>query len=441
MTLIAGSNTVKGTINDGMDVEFALKMGKALGTIYGSPIAVAMDGRNSNIMLKTALMAGIMSVGCNVHDLGPVPTPLIQFYMVMHPEVKGGVTITASFSRQEINGFRIMKANGIEDPIFDVHTVEEIMSNITQVPALQVGEIYVAADFTEMYIDYILSEVDEEMIRDAGLKICLDCRNPVVARIVGRILMRLSVECILLGGDTSVMDGTRLIKLGHVVKSQELDLGVALEMDADHCLFTTEEGDPVQGDKTFAVLVKSILSENKGKVVMPINSSTLMEDVVRQNGGLVLHCTIGEQTVVRKVKENQAVLGGDIFGCIVIPGPFCTCDSIEGMVRMLAIVAEEGPLSQLIKDFPNYYISRASMDHPVEDIPRLLQKFKEANDGCNMDLTDGVKVYRDKGWVLVRQSNVRNVVKIYSQADSKECADKWVQDTIEKLNGFGNLSS
>ena len=108
MTLIAGSNTVKGTINDGMDVEFALKLGKALGTIYGSPIAVAMDGRNSNIMLKTALVAGIMSVGCDIHDLGSVPTPLMQFYMVLHPEVKGGVTITASFARLEINGFRVM---------------------------------------------------------------------------------------------------------------------------------------------------------------------------------------------------------------------------------------------------------------------------------------------------------------------------------------------
>jgi len=433
MTLIAGSNTVKGTINDGMDVEFALKLGKALGTIYGSPIAVAMDGRNSNIMLKSALVAGIMSVGCDIHDLGSVPTPLMQFYMVLHPEVKGGVTITASFARLEINGFRVMKANGIEDPIFDEHSVEEIMANNTQVPGLQVGEIYLVADFKEKYIDYILSEVDEDMIRNAGLKICLDCRNTVVANIVNAIMMRLSVECIFIGGDTSVMDGTRLIKLGHVVKGQELDLGVSLEMDADHCMFTTAEGTPVQGDKSFAVLVKSILAENKGKVVMPINSSTLMEDVVTENGGLVLHCTIGEQTVVRKVKENQAVLGGDIFGCIVIPGPFCTCDSIEAMVRMIAIIAKEGPLAQLIKDLPDYFISRGAIDYDTEKVPELLQKFKSSYEGFNMDLMDGVKVYRDGGWILVRQSNVKGVVKIYSQARSKEEADQTVKDTINKL--------
>lgn len=434
MTLTAGSNIVKGTINDGMDVEFALKLGKTLGTIYGSPIAIAMDGRNSNMMLKTALMAGIMSVGCDVHDLGMVPTPLIQFYMVLHPEVKGGVTITASFARQEINGFRIMKSTGIEDPIFDEHPVEEIMANTTQVPGPQVGEIYKVADFTEKYINYILSEVDVDKIKEAALKICIDCRNSAVESIVRSILLKLSVECIFLSGDTSLIDNYRMVKLGHVVKSQELDFGVAIEMDADHCLFTTADGTPVQGDKSFAVLVKSILAEKKGKVVMPINSSTLMEDVVNDNGGIVLHCTIGEQTVVRKVKENQAILGGDIFGCIVIPGPFCTCDSIEALVRMIGIIAAQGPLGDLIKDFPDYYISRGSMEYSASDIPWLLEKYKASLGGQNVDTMDGVKVYRDKGWILVRHSNVKGVIKIYSQSDSKESADQWVQETIDKLS-------
>ncbi len=150
----------------------------------------------------------------------------------------------------------------------------------------------------------------------------------------------------------------------------------------------------------------------------------------------MIHCTIGEQTVVRKVQENQAVLGGDIFGCIVIPGPFCTCDSIEAMVRMLAIIAKEGPLAQLIKDFPDYYISRGSMDYPLDGVHDLLKKFKASYDGFNMDLTDGVKVFRDGGWVLVRQSNVAGTVKIYSQARSKEEADVCVKETINKLSNL-----
>ena len=434
MTLIAGNNTIKGTVNEEMDAEFALKMGKALGKFYGSPVAVAIDGRNTNMMLKSALTAGIMSVGCDVVDLGMIPTPLIQFYMVLHPEIKAGVTITASFSGLDINGFRVMKSTGIEDPIFEEHSIEEILANNTQVPGLDVGEVRVVTDFTEKYVDYILSEVDEEAIRKSNLKICLDCRNKVVANIVSNILMRLSIECLTIGGDSSVVDEARMIKLGHVVKGQGMDLGVALEMDADHCLFTTAEGTPVQGDKVFALLAQSILSFNKGSVVMPLNSSTLMEDVVKESGGQVRYCDIGEQSVVRYVKESGAVFGGDIFGCIVIPGPFCTCDAIEGMVRVLEIVAKKGSLAQLIGPFPDYHIARASMEYPDERFPELLGKYKATVAGTKTDVTKGVKVLREGGWIIVRHSNVKGVVKVYTQADSLEAADAWARETVDQLS-------
>jgi len=431
MTLISGNNSVKGTVNDGMDVEFALKMGKTLGNHYGSPIVVAVDGRNSNTMLKMALMSGIMSVGCDVYDLGMVPTPLMQFYMVLHPEVTAGVTITASFSGQDINGFRVMRSTGIEDPIFVEHSVEEISAVTGQVPGLEVGEVYKVTDFTEKYIDYILSEVDEDKIRAAHLKVCVDCRNTAVAKIVSGILLKLSVECLMLGGDASAVDESRMVKLGHVVKGQGLDLGISMEMDADHCLLTTAEGVPVQGDKTFAILAKSILTNFKGSVVMPVNSSTLMEDVVKENGGTVRFCKIGEQTVVSTVKETNAVLGGDIFGCIVIPGPFCTCDSIEGMVRILEIIAKKGPLAQLVEGLPDYFISRGALELPEEKIGEALERYRLSRAGDQVDYTDGIKVYRDDGWILARHSNLKGHIKVYVQATSKETADRWLNETLE----------
>ncbi len=434
MKLLAGSNTVKGTINDGMDAEFALRLGKVIGKAYGSPVAVAMDGRNSNTMLKMALTSGMMSVGCNVLDLGNVPTPLLQYYMMKHPEVNGGVTITASFAGQDINGFKIMKSGGVDDSIFYDHPIETMMSEkITGVPGLQVGEINKVEDFTEGYVDSILSQVDAELIRKAGLKICLDCRNAAIVPIVSDILMNLSVDCITIGGDTSVLDADRQVKLGHIVKSQGMDLGVAIEMDADHCLFADDKGKPVQGDKSFCLFAKSILSEKKGKVVIPINSSTLMENVISENGGLTLHCIVGEYTVARKVKENDAVMGGDLFGCIVLPGENCNCDAMVAMVKMLEIVAKNGPLSKQVKGMPNYFISRGSFECPNKKVPQILDKFKELYKDREMNMIDGVKVYTDEGWILVRHSNVKGVVKVYSQAETKELSDQMVKDTIDKL--------
>ncbi len=434
MKPLAGSNTVKGTINEGMDVELALQLGKIIGRAYGSPVAVAMDGRTSNVMLKTALASGIMSVGCDVYDLGAVPTPIIQYYMALHPEVNGGVAITASFAGQDINGFKVMKTGGLDDSIFYDYTIESIMAEeIPGVPGLQVGEIYKVEDFIDGYIESILSLVDTEAIRNANMRICLDCRNVAVIPIVKDILMRLKVDCVTISGDTSVLGPDRMTKLGHFVQSQGLDLGVAIEMDADSCLFADDTGQPVSGDKSFAVLAKSLLAEKKGKVVIPINSSTLMEDAITENGGFALHCTVGEYTVVRKVKENDAVMGGDFYGCIVIPGEFCINDSMVVMVKMLEIVAKEGYLSSLISSFPDYFLSKGSFECPEEKMDKVIQSFKKMYDGSEMDLVDGVKVILDDGWLLVRPSNVKGVVKVYAQANDRESADKLVSDTIDKL--------
>ncbi len=433
MSLLAGSNTVKGTINDGMDVEVALKLGKAVGKIYGGPLAVAMDGRTSNMMLKTALVAGMMSVGANVLDLGAVPTPMIQYYMAVHPEVMGGVSITASFAGQQINGFRIMRSGGIDDPIFDERTIDDIMADNSQVPAMQIGEISKVEDFTESYIDSIMKDIDVEAIRNAGFRICLDCRNSTVANTVAGLLMALSVECIFITGDSSMLDEDRQMKLGHVVKSQGLDLGVAIDMDADHVLFATSDGVPVHGDKSFAVMAVDILSKGPGKVVVPVNASTLMESVVRDNGGELILCTVGEQTVIRKVKEYSAVLGGDIFGCLVLPGHACLCDAILAMVKMFEIIAKKGPLGDQISKYPDYYISKDSLEVPEDRIPFLLESYKALHEGEEMELLDGVKIYSPEGWTLVRESNVRDLVKVYAQSGSRDKSASWLSETLDEL--------
>ena len=435
MKLLEGRNTVKGTINDGMDVEFALKLGKVIGKMYGSPVAVSMDGRTSNMMLKAALTSGIMSVGCDVYDLGALPSPLLSYYMTSNPDVRGGVTITASFAGQDMNGFKVMKAGGQDDSIFYDRSVESILSEkIDTVPGPQVGEIIKIGDIVEGYVDSILAKIDAEAIRNAHLKIVLDCRNDAIVPIATSILRSLSVDTITIGGDTSVLDNDRLKKLGQIVKSQGAKLGVAIEMDDDHCLFASEKGTAIEGDKSFSLFAKAILAEKKGKVVMPINSSTLMETVVKENGGLPMYCTVGEYTIIRKVRENDAVLGGDLFGCIVFPNGNVKCDALITMAKMLEIVAKNGPISKQIKEFPHYYISRGSFEYPDEKISSVLDKFKDMYKDNEMDLVDGVKVTTDEGWILVRHSNLNGVVKIYSQANTKEEADAIVKDTIEKLS-------
>jgi len=434
MTIVADSSAVKGTINKDITVEFALNLGKILGRHYGSLVAVAMDGRTSNEMLKLALASGLMSVGCDVIDLGIAPTPVLQYYLSTHPDVHGGVTVTASFAEQDQNGFRVMKSGGMDDPIFDDLSLDGVGEEPGEcVPGPKVGERFAIENQSDGYIDAILSQVDVESISQAHLGLCLDCRNSAVAAIAAVILRRLSVECITLGGDGSALGTDRMVKLGHVVTSQNLDLGVALEMDADHCLFTTADGIPVSGDKSFAIIVKSVLSKKNGKVVIPINSTTLMEDVVRENEAMLMHCKVGEQNVARKVKEYEAVIGGDSFGCIVFPDHLYSSDGIMTMVRMLECIVKDGPLADQISGFADYHRERRGIECPDELIPEILRIFRENHSEENLDLIDGIKINYDDGWLLVRKSNSKGLIRIYAESKDPEESVRMVEETIQTL--------
>ncbi len=434
MSIVTDCSTVKGTINKDITVEFALNLGKILGRQYGSPMAVAMDGRSSNEMLKLALVSGIMSVGCDVIDLGIAPTPVLQYYMSTHLDVRGGVTVTASFAEQDQNGFRIMKSGGMDDPLFDDLSPIGIWEGAGEcVPGPKVGETKCIEDQSDGYIESILSKVDSEAISQAHLRICLDCRNSAVAAIAEVILRRLSVECIMLGGDSSILDSDRMVKLGHVVTSQEMDLGVALEMDADHCLFTTAEGAPVSGDKSFAVLAKSVLSKKSGKVVIPINSTTLMEDVIRENDAMLMHCKVGEQTVARKVKEYEAVLGGDSFGCMVFPDHMYSSDGMMTMLRMLECIVRDGPLADQISGYQDYSRMRGGIGCPDEQISEVLRVFKENHADEDLELIDGIKIKNDEGWLLVRKSNSKDLIRVYAESKDSKVAEDMVADTIQAI--------
>jgi phosphomannomutase len=136
------------------------------------------------------------------------------------------------------------------------------------------------------------------------------------------------------------------------------------------------------------------------------------------------------------VKETSAVLGGDIFGCIVIPGHACSCDAILAMVKMFEIIAKNGPLGDQISRYPDYYITRDSISVPEALIPSVLEAYKSAHDGKEMELQDGVKVYSPEGWILVRKSNVRDLIKIYTQSGSRDKSASWLSDTLKELKSI-----
>ncbi|MGN0098362.1 MAG: phosphoglucosamine mutase [Candidatus Methanomethylophilaceae archaeon] len=445
MNVSSGSSGVRGIVNDGMDVELALQIGKIAGERYSGPVAVAHDTRISGETFKSAVSAGLMAVGCEVVDLGSLPTPVFQYYVRTHDDIVGGVMVTASHNPPEFNGVKLISANGLEDPFLMDDSVDAIReTDARQVPWERIGEMRQVDGCIEEYIDAVLSHVDTDAISEAGLKICVDCANGSAFLVVPEILHRLNVRMVTMNGSSlgeltghdSELTSKNLENLGYMVVHSECDLGVAFDVDADRCLFVSSNGEMVPGDKSLALLARSTLSKRKGKVVTTVASSSAVEDEVDANGGILKYVAVGAPNIVKKVMEYDAILGGEVNGGVVFPEHQLCRDAPMALVRMLEIVAKGGPLSEQVSTIKTYYsrnISVPCADSCKDDVET---HFKEVAHGMQTDTTDGVKMFFDDGWVLLRASATDSLFRIYSQSTDPAIADRRLAEYTEAVNGY-----
>lgn len=442
MTLFTGTSTIKGTVNDGMDAAVALSIGRYLGLRHKAPVALASDTRPSARMIRSAVMAGLMSAGVDVYDLGTAPTPVLQYYVKTHPGIHGGVMVTASFEILELNGIKAISADGTDDIAFEDLTAESLEGIGNQcVPGNEVGERIDVEDRFSDYIRSIISAVDVEAIKAAHLKVCLDCVNGTAFLAAPLLLKELDVACTTVDAGTygtgvSFFDDDTKERFGNITCDLGADLGVMIDMDADRCLFFTGDGSPVSPDKSFAVILKKVLSQRRGKVVMPVNLSSLIEDVIAEGGGLLKTCAVSERKVAKKVADQGAVIGGDSYGCLVFPEhQFCS-DGLMMLAKMLECIATSGPLSRQTEDMPSYFIERVDVECPEDSKNELIQRFKESCGDVRLDTTDGVKMYTADGWVLVRPAEMRSMIRVYAQAMDPIVASQRASDVAKSIGSL-----
>ena len=226
-----------------------------------------------------------------------------------------------------------------------------------------------------------------------------------------------------------------------LTKQVGADLGAAHDADGDRTIFVTENGEYVQGDISLAIVARSILEERKGKVITPVSSSAIVEDVVESSGGLLKYTSVGSHTVVRKMEENMAVFGGEENGGMVFP-EFQMCrDGIMTLAKMLECIAKNGPLSKQIAGFDRYYDFKENVPCPDDIKNALLDHFVSEFAEGRVETVDGLKVYFDDGWVLFRPSTTEELFRIYSESKDEAVArdrmDRFVSEAKEFVSGQG----
>jgi phosphomannomutase/phosphoglucomutase len=456
MTRLFGTNGIRGIVNQEMNGELALGIGMAWGTYLkhtiGRPkVAIGTDARLSNHMLKSAITAGFLATGCDIVDVGLVPTPTLQ-YTVKEKRFDSGVIITASHNPPQYNGIKGTAQDGAEY----TKDVEEVIETnffsqyVLRTDWKDVGVFSTWDGAIDLYLRGILSTVDVALIKKQGFHVVLDCGNGVGSLVAPLLLKKLGCTVTELyckpdgrfPGRPSEPIPENLSTLLHTVPEVHAAFGIAQDGDADRAIFIDEKGTYLWGDKTLSLAGKYTLREkNGGVVVTPVTTSSCFEEVIRQNGGTVIYSKVGSPIVAQVMKESNAVFGGEENGGLIFPEVHYCRDATLTLAKILEILArKKKPLSELIDELPRYEMYKTKLPCSNERKQWVMEKVLEQVNGDNkvlrIDRTDGVKLFLKSGWVLLRPSGTEPIFRVYAEAKSKTQAEHLASTYIQLIESL-----
>ena len=444
MGKLFGTNGIRGVVNEDMNTDLALDIGKAWGTLLKRTIkrpkvAIGTDARLSNHMLKNAISAGLISTGCDVVDVGLVPTPTLQ-YTVKIKDFDSGVIITASHNPPNFNGIKGVASDGTEFTKDVEDEIEKIYfeKSFKLADWKNVGSFSTWDGSIDLYINGILENVDADLIKSKQYHVVLDCGNGAGSLVTPILLKKLDCKITELfcepdgtfPGHNSEPLPENLTTLISKVPEVKADLGAAQDGDADRAIFVDEKGEYIWGDKTLALGAKFATKENQGGIaVTPVTTSSCFDDVVKANNGEVIHTMVGSPVVARVMMEKNSVFGGEENGGLIFPELQHCRDSAMSIAKIMEIMAKENKkLSELIDEIPKYAVFKTKMPCPNDKkeivMRTLASQTKNDSNVKNVDETDGVKLYLSDGWVLMRPSGTEPIFRVYSESKDKNKAEE-----------------
>ncbi|WP_297556286.1 phosphoglucosamine mutase [Thermococcus sp.] len=450
MGRLFGTFGVRGIANEKITPEFALKMGMAFGTMLKREgrekplVVVGRDTRVSGEMLKDALISGLLSVGCDVIDVGIAPTPAIQ-WATAHFNADGGAVITASHNPPEYNGIKLLEPNGMGLKKEREAVVEEVFFNedFDRAKWDEIGEVR-EEDIIKPYIEAIKARVDVEAIKKRRPFVVVDTSNGAGSLTLPYLLRELGCKVVSVNAHPDGHFPARnpepneenLKEFKEIVKALGADFGVAQDGDADRAVFIDENGRFIQGDKTFALVADAVLREKGGGLlVTTIATSNLLDDIAKRNNAKVMRTKVGDLIVARALLEHNGTIGGEENGGVIFPDFVLGRDGAMTTAKIVEIFAKSGKkFSELIDELPKYYQFKTK--RKVEgDRKAIVEKVAELARarGYTIDTTDGTKIIFPDGWVLVRASGTEPIIRVFSEAKSEEKAREYLELGLKLL--------
>jgi phosphoglucosamine mutase len=449
MQKLFGTDGIRGQANRfPVNAELALKLGKALGKQlraqgYGSARAViGKDTRLSGYMLETAITSGLVSAGCDVFLVGPVPTPAVA-HLTRSLAADVGIMLTASHNPYDDNGIKIFSPLGykLEDEAEEALTrlILENDLNTDDIRSDQLGKAYRLDDARGRYIEFAKSTIDNAKL--SGYKVVMDCANgaaydigPWIFRELGAAITKTGVapDGLNINTECGAMYPERMAQL---VKEQGADIGIALDGDADRVIFADANGAIVDGDRVLAACAIAFKKRGllaRDTLVVTSMSNLGLHDAMRRHGITVEVTDVGDRYVIDAMRKGGYSLGGEKSGHLIFHNHATTGDGIISALQVMRVMKQEGKtlaeLADCMTEYPQKLVSlKVKEKRPVQEVPVLAAAIQ----ACEAEL-------KEAGRVIVRYSGTEPKIRLLVEASESALVERWIERLTQAVaEGLG----
>ena len=460
MALIKSISGIRGTIGgapgDNLTpidmVKFAAAYGKWLKSSVPNnetvTVVVGRDGRVSGQMVKQIITATLSSLGINVIDTDYSTTPTVEM-AVKFLGATGGIILTASHNPKEWNALKLLNEKGefisgeegalilkyAEQEDFDFVSVDEL------------GTIVEDDTTIDTHIIHVLQHdlVDVEAIEKANFNIVADVVNSTGAIALPKLFKALGVSNYTIINEENTGHFAHnpeplpqhLVQLSEAVVERKADLGIAVDPDVDRLCFVCEDGTMFGEEYTLVAVADYILTHRKGDTVSNMSSTRALRDVTEKHGGSYYASAVGEVNVVNKMKEVEAVIGGEGNGGVIVPELHYGRDALIGIGLFLSHLAKTGlSVKELRASYPSYFMSKQKIDlHAGVDAKAIFAAIAKEFENEKVNTEDGLKIDFATEWVQLRTSNTEPIIRVYTESKSEEGATALANKFVQKIKG------
>lgn len=445
MALIKSISGIRGTIGgpagEGFTpldiVKFTAAFGSWVVENTGNhKVVIGRDARISGELVSKLVASTLQGLGINVIDLGLSTTPTVELAVPIEG-AGGGIIITASHNPIQWNALKLLNQEGEFISAAEGQEVLEKAENeaFRFAEVKKLGTYTQIHDYMDRHIQHVLDLelVDKEAIAQRKFKIVVDCVNSTGGIVIPKLLKALGVETV--EEMYCHPDGhfphnpeplpEHLRDIAVKLENGHYDLGIVVDPDVDRLAFLNEDGSFFGEEYTLVAVADYVLSQQQGNTVSNLSSTRALRDITEKRGGTYHAAAVGEVNVVTKMKETNAIIGGEGNGGIIYPASHYGRDALVGIGLFLTHLAKFGKsASRLRATFPNYYISKNKIElTPNINTDKILEQIRKKYQKHPINDIDGVKIEFEKEWVHLRKSNTEPIIRIYSESETSVTAD------------------